>query len=112
VSTVSQTIAAPLKHSRLTTFFRYILFIPLAIVNWLYAIAAYIAVIIAWFAIVFTARYPAALYDFVAGYLRFSARALAYLMLTGMSIRRSTAARRPIIRCRSTSPSARSATAA
>jgi Domain of unknown function (DUF4389) len=31
---------------------------------------------------VFTARYPAALYDFVAGYLRFSARALAYLMLT------------------------------
>src|SRR5450631_639328 len=54
VSTVSQTIAAPLKHSRLTTFFRYILFIPLAIVNWLYAIAAYIAVIVAWFAIVFT----------------------------------------------------------
>jgi hypothetical protein len=82
VSIVSLAIASPLKHSRLTTFFRWILFIPLAIVNYLYAIAAYIAVIVAWFAIVFTARYPAGLYDFVAGYLRFSSRVVAYVMLT------------------------------
>ena len=33
VSTVSLAIAAPLKHNRLTTFFRYFLAIPLLIVN-------------------------------------------------------------------------------
>ena len=77
VSTVSLTIAARLKHSRLTTFFRYILAIPLLFVNYFYAIVAYIAVIFAWFAIVITGRYPAGLYGFAAGYLRFSTRAVA-----------------------------------
>jgi hypothetical protein len=81
VSTISLAVDSPLKHSRLTTFFRYILFIPLAIVNYFYAILAYIAVLLASFAIVFTARYPSGLYNFVAGYLRFSTRAIAYLML-------------------------------
>jgi Domain of unknown function (DUF4389) len=81
VSTVSLTIAGPLKHSRLTTFFRYILAIPLLVVNYFYAIVAYVAVVFAWFAIVITGRYPAGLYGFAAGYLRFSTRAVAYLML-------------------------------
>ena len=36
---------------------------------------------IAWFAIVFTARYPVGLYDFVAGYLRFLTRFTAYAAL-------------------------------
>ncbi len=81
MSTVSLTIAAPLKHNRLTTFFRYLLAIPLLIVNYVYAIIAYIAVVIAWFAIVITGRYPAGLYGVAAGYLRFSMRAVAYLML-------------------------------
>jgi hypothetical protein len=81
VSTVSLTIAAPLKHNRLTTFFRYLLAIPLLIVNYVYAIIAYIAVVIAWFAIVITGRYPAGLYGVAAGYLRFSTRAVAYMML-------------------------------
>ena len=81
MSTVSLTINAPLKHSRLTTFFRYLLAIPLLIVNYLYAIVAYVAVVIAWFAIVITGRYPAGLYGVAAGYLRFSTRAVAYMML-------------------------------
>jgi hypothetical protein len=81
VSTLGLTIDSPLKHSRLTAFFRYILFIPLALVNYLYAIAAYVVAFIAWFAIVFTGRYPAGLYRFAAGYLRFFTRAVAYLML-------------------------------
>jgi Domain of unknown function (DUF4389) len=81
VSTLSLTIDAPPKHSRLTTFFRYILAIPLLIINYLYGIGAYVVAFIAWFAIVFTGRYPAGLYSFEAGYLRFSTRAMSYLML-------------------------------
>jgi hypothetical protein len=37
--------------------------------------------VIAWFAIVISARYPRGLYDFVAGYTRFSTRVLAYMAL-------------------------------
>jgi hypothetical protein len=64
--------------NRLTAFFRLILVIPLAIWLYFYAIAAGIAILIAWFAIVFTARYPQGLYDFVAGYTRFLTRVTAY----------------------------------
>ena len=81
MSTLSLAIDAPPTHSRLTTFFRYILAIPLLIINYLYAIGAYFVAVIAWFAIVFTGRYPAGLYNFAAGYLRFSTRAVSYLML-------------------------------
>jgi hypothetical protein len=69
------------QRSRLTAFFRPILAIPLIIWLAIYGIAATIAIIIAWFAIVFTARYPRALYDFVEGYNRYFARATAYSAL-------------------------------
>jgi len=81
VSTLALTIDSPPTHNRLTTFFRYILFIPLGIVNYLYAIGAYVVAIVAWFAILFTGRYPEGLYRFASGYLRFSLRAVSYLML-------------------------------
>jgi small-conductance mechanosensitive channel len=69
------------QRSRLTAFFRLILAIPLLIVLYVYAIIASIAVVIAWFAIVITARYPRGLYDFIAGYLRFLTRVTAYAAL-------------------------------
>jgi hypothetical protein len=69
------------RRNRLTTFFRLILAIPLAIWLYLYAIVASVAILIAWFAIVFTARYPRGLYDFVAGYTRFITRFTAYISL-------------------------------
>ncbi len=69
------------QRSRLTAFFRLVLAIPLAIWGYLYAIAASIALVIAWFAIVFTARYPKGLYGFVSGYTRFMARLTAYVAL-------------------------------
>jgi hypothetical protein len=69
------------RRSRLTTFFRPILAIPLIIWVTIYGFAATIAIVIAWFAIVFTARYPRALYDFVEGYNRYLARATAYAAL-------------------------------
>ncbi|HEY1512013.1 MAG TPA: DUF4389 domain-containing protein [Solirubrobacteraceae bacterium] len=69
------------QRNRLTTFFRLILVIPVAIVLWLYSIVATIAVLIAWFAIVITGGYPDGLYSFLAGYLRFVARVTAYTAL-------------------------------
>ena len=69
------------RRSRLTAFFRLILAIPLMIWLYFYAIAACIAIVIAWFAIVLTARYPRGLYGFVAGYTRFLTRVIAYTVL-------------------------------
>ena len=69
------------RRSRLTTFFRLILVIPVAIVLYVYAIIAWFAIVIAWFAIVITGRYPQGLYDFVAGFNRMQARVTAYSAL-------------------------------
>jgi hypothetical protein len=67
--------------NRLTAFFRYIVAIPWLIVAALYGFAASIAIFIAWFALVFTARYPEGIYNFVAGYVRFNARVNAFIYL-------------------------------
>ncbi len=50
---------------------------------WLYfyAIAAMVAIVLAWFALVITARYPRGLYDFIAAYTRFVTRFTAYTVL-------------------------------
>jgi hypothetical protein len=69
------------RRNRLTAFFRLILVIPVSIWLALYALVADVAILIAWFAIVFTARYPRGLYDFVAGYVRFLTRVTAYVSL-------------------------------
>ena len=61
----------------------------LPLVKWLLAIphyillvflwlAALVAVIVAWFAILFTGRYPRGLFDFVLGVLRWGNRVIAY----------------------------------
>ncbi|WP_026912280.1 DUF4389 domain-containing protein [Patulibacter minatonensis] len=67
--------------SRLTTFFRYFCSIPHAVVGALWGFAAYFATIIAWFALLFTGRYPQGLYDFNAGFVRFLARYQAYSLV-------------------------------
>ena len=69
------------QRSRLTAFFRLLLVIPLAIWLYVYAIVAWLAMAVAWFAIVITARYPQGLYDFVAGYTRCVTRVTAYAAL-------------------------------
>lgn len=69
------------QRSRLTTFFRLICAIPHAIWVWLYGIVAFFAVVGAWFALLFTARYPQGLYDFIAGYHRYYTRVYAYMYL-------------------------------
>jgi Domain of unknown function (DUF4389) len=67
--------------NRLTSFFRYIVAIPWLIVAYIYGIVAQIAAIIAWFAIVFTGKYPEGIYNFNAGYLRMSSRTNSFLYL-------------------------------
>ena len=69
------------QRSRLTVFFRLVLAIPLAIWVSLYGLAAAVAIVIAWFAIVITGRYPLGLYEFVAGYTRCLTRVSAYVAL-------------------------------
>jgi Domain of unknown function (DUF4389) len=69
------------RRSRLSAFFRLILVIPLGIWLYLYEIAAAIVLVLAWFAIVITGRYPRSLYDFIAGFTRCLARVTAYALL-------------------------------
>lgn len=69
------------QQSRAITFFRAILVIPWYIVGSIYAIAAFVVAFLAWFAIVFTGRYPEGLYSFNAGFLRFQARFFGFLWL-------------------------------
>jgi hypothetical protein len=67
--------------SRLTTFFRAILAIPQLVFAAFYGIAFFIAYIAAWFALLFTARWPISLYEFMGGFLRYITRVTAYLYL-------------------------------
>jgi hypothetical protein len=69
------------KRSRLTTFFRWLLAIPHFFFAMFYGIAFYVVWIIAWFALLFTAHWPMSLYEFTAGFLRYTARLSAYLNL-------------------------------
>ena len=67
--------------SRLTTFFRLLLVIPHLIVVGLWGIAVFVVVVVAWFALLFTGRWPAGMYDFVASFMRYSTRVNGYLYL-------------------------------
>ena len=55
--------------------------IPHIIILYFYGIAVGIVTFIAFFAILFTGKYPKGMYDFVVGYMRWSLRVNAYLGL-------------------------------
>ena len=57
--------------NRLTTFFRGLVAIPWLIVGVIYAIAGLFTFLAAWFALLFTGRYPEGLYNFNSGLLRY-----------------------------------------
>ena len=52
--------------------------IPHGICLWLYGIAAFVAAIIAWFAVLFTGKYPEGIFKFVEGYFIWQWRVQAY----------------------------------
>lgn len=60
---------------------KWLLAIPHYIVLFFLALGALVAVVIAWFAILFTGRYPKALFDYVVGVGRWSLRVQAYAVL-------------------------------
>jgi len=60
---------------------KWLLAIPHYIVLAFLDIAAFVVVIIAWFAILFTGRYPRGLFDFVEGVIRWNNRVLGYAFL-------------------------------
>jgi Domain of unknown function (DUF4389) len=69
------------RRSRLTVFFRLLLLIPIGIWAYVLGIVASILILISWVAIVITGRFPAALFDFVSGFVRFLTRLTAYASL-------------------------------
>jgi uncharacterized protein DUF4389 len=69
------------ERKRWRTGFRLILAIPWLILGSAYVTGAFIVAFIAWFAIVFSGRYPEGLYNFNAGVLRYIARANAFFNL-------------------------------
>ena len=60
---------------------KWFLAIPHFIVLFFLGIGAFFAIVIAWFAIVFTGRYPRGLFDYVVGVGRWSLRVYAYAFL-------------------------------
>jgi hypothetical protein len=60
---------------------KWLLAIPHFIVLFFLGIAAVVAVIITWFSILFTGRYPRGIFDFVEGVLRWALRVEAYALL-------------------------------
>lgn len=69
------------RHSRLRTFLRPLLAIPHFVVFYAYTIAFFVVYVLAWLALMITGRWPQSLYGFAAGYLRYTARLMAYLNL-------------------------------
>lgn len=70
-----------LKRNRLTVFFRILLAVPQLVFVALWAIAIYVAVLVAWFAALVTGKVPGGLHDFIARFLRATTHLNAYLFL-------------------------------
>lgn len=60
---------------------KWLLAIPHYIVLLFLSIGAFFAVVVAWFAILFTGRYPRAIFDYVVGVARWALRVEAYMAL-------------------------------
>lgn len=73
--------AAAEPRDRLSVAFRIILVIPQLLAIWVIGFAWACVTIVAWFAILFTGRYPEPLYEFSIGALRWTTRVEAYLLL-------------------------------
>ena len=71
----------PERLSRLLIFVKWLLLIPHFFVWWFVGLAAFVSIVIAWFAILITGRYPRGLFDFATGAYRWLYRITAYFYL-------------------------------
>jgi hypothetical protein len=60
---------------------KWFLAIPHYVVLWFLGVGVVVAVVVAWFAILLTGRYPRSLFEFVVGVFRWSLRVAAYAFL-------------------------------
>ena len=74
-------VADDLRRSRVTVFFRLVLFVPHLVWLVLWTIVALFAAIVNWFATLAMGRSPAALYRFLAAYVRYSTHVSAFVLL-------------------------------
>jgi uncharacterized protein DUF4389 len=70
-----------LDRSRLTTFFRLLLAIPVLVWLFLRGIAAFVVAFVNWLAVLIQGEVPDSLHDFVASYVRYAAQVSAYVFL-------------------------------
>jgi len=71
------------RRSRLSTALRFVLVLPHLVAAFALGVAATAAVLVAWWVILATGRYPRTLFRFVSGVLRYSIRVGCYWMLAG-----------------------------
>jgi hypothetical protein len=71
----------PQELNRFLPLIKWLLVIPSLIVVSVLFIAAFFVLIVAWFAILFTGKFPRGMFDFVVGVLRWSERATGYAYL-------------------------------
>ena len=81
VHPIGLIVTDDLQRNRLTVFFRLLLAIPHFIVVLLWGIVAELALLVSWFAALFTGRVPDGLHNFIASWLRYSTRVTAYVFL-------------------------------
>lgn len=74
-------VSDDLSRSRLTVFFRLLLFLPHAIWLWLWTIVAEVVALVAWLAALVVGRVPDELHAFLAAYVRYLTRVTAYVAL-------------------------------
>ncbi len=74
-------VSDDLQRSRLTVFFRLLLAIPHFVWLYVWSVAAQLALLLGWFAALFTGRLPDGLHRFLAAYLRYLTHVTAYAAL-------------------------------
>jgi hypothetical protein len=75
---VTFNVEYPERLSRGLIFVKWLLVIPHAIILLFYGLAVGFTTFIAWWAILFTGKYPRELFDFAMGYLRWALRVSCY----------------------------------
>jgi uncharacterized protein DUF4389 len=75
------TVHDDLRRSRLTVFFRLLLAIPHLVWLVLWSVAALVAGVVNWFAVLITGRTPRPLHRFLAAYIRYSTQVGAFIGL-------------------------------